>query len=256
MRRPDLPAPAEKALSSLANREPILNIPGVITLLAGAMIAIHAVRDFLLDADTDTQLTLALAFVPARYDASIAGTLGAFPGGRGGDVWTFVTYAFLHADWTHLTVNVVWLAVFGSAVARRFGVVRTLAFFCMTAAAGALAHLAAFGTQFVPVVGASAAVSGFTAAALRFIFQPGGPLGPLRLPDPTTYQIPALSLAGMARHPTIMAMIAVWIAVNVLFGAVTLPIPGAEGQQIAWQAHLGGFLAGLLLFRLFDPWRA
>ncbi|WP_204271566.1 rhomboid family intramembrane serine protease [Escherichia coli] len=49
-----------------------------------------------------------------------------------------------------------------------------------------------------------------------------------------------------------MGMIIVWIVLNVVFGAVSLPIAGAEGQ-IAWQAHLGGFLAGLLLFRFFDP---
>ena len=255
MRRPTARLTAGESADLLADREPIFNIPGVITMLAGLMIAIHAVREYLLSPETDEQVQLAFAFIPARFDGSLASSLGVYPGGNAADIWTFVSYAFLHADWTHLGVNVIWLVVFGSALAWRFGVVRTLLLFAVTAAAGAAAHLAAFGTQFVPVVGASAAVSGFTAAALRFIFQPGGPLGPMRLPGRMAYEIPALGLAGMARHPTIMAMIAVWIVLNVLFGAVSLPIPGAEGQQIAWQAHLGGFLAGLLLFPLLDPVR-
>jgi len=46
----------------------------------------------------------------------------------------------------------------------------------------------------------------------------------------------------------------VWVIVNVAFGAMSLPMPGFEGQ-IAWQAHLAGFAAGLLLFRFFDPVR-
>jgi membrane associated rhomboid family serine protease len=164
-----------------------------------------------------------------------------------------VTYAFLHADWTHLAVNVLWLTVFGSAVARRFGVVRSLLFFAVTAAAGALGHLAAVGTAFVPVIGASAAVSGFTAAALRFVFQAGGPLGAMRAGEgEEAYRVPALGLAAMVRNGPVMGMIAVWIAVNVAFGAINLPMPGFEGQ-IAWQAHLAGFAAGLFLFRFFDP---
>ncbi len=238
----------------MSDREPILNIPGVITALSGAMILVHAVRSWLISDETDQQVLLTFAFIPARFERSLAASWG-FPGGIGADAWTFVSYAFLHADWTHLGVNVLWFLVFGSAVARRFGALRSLLFFAVTAAAGALAHLAAVGTAFVPVVGASAAVSGFTAAALRFVFQMGGPLGAMRASQVEAWHQPALSLAAMVRNGPIMGMIAVWVALNVAFGAVNLPMPGFEGQ-IAWQAHLGGFLAGLLLFPLFDPVRA
>ena len=65
------------------------------------------------------------AFVPARYDAS-ALTDGILPGGSGAEVWTFFTYALLHADWTHLGFNAVWLLAFASPVARRFGALRFL----------------------------------------------------------------------------------------------------------------------------------
>ncbi len=66
---------------------------------------------------------------------------GVLPGGFGADVWTFVTYSLLHGSWMHLGVNGVWLLAFGSAVARRFGVLRFLSFFAVTAAAGAAMHL-------------------------------------------------------------------------------------------------------------------
>jgi membrane associated rhomboid family serine protease len=237
----------------VSQREPILNIPGVISALAGLMILVHGTRDYLISDETDRQVLLTFAFIPARFERSLAASWG-FPGGVGAEIWTFVTYAFLHADWTHLAVNVMWFLVFGSALARRFGTLRSLAFFAMTAAAGALAHLAAYGTAFVPVIGASAAVSGFTAAALRFIFQMGGPLDAMRGGGSDAFRVPALSLAAMARNGRIMGLAAIWILLNVAFGAINLPVPGAEGQ-IAWQAHLGGFLAGLLLFRLFDPIR-
>lgn len=244
-------SPFQQQPLSLSEREPILNVPGVVTALCGLMIAIHAVREFLLGEDRDREVLLTFAFIPSRFERSLAGSWG-FPGGAAADVWTFVTYAFLHADWTHLGVNVLWLLVFGSAVARRFGALRSLSFFAVTAAAGALGHLAAVGTAFVPVIGASAAVSGFTAAALRFVFQMGGPLGAMRQTGQEAYRVPALGLGAMLRNGPVMGMVVVWIAVNVAFGAISLPIPGFEGQ-IAWQAHLAGFAAGLLLFRFFDP---
>ncbi|WP_246088548.1 rhomboid family intramembrane serine protease [Phreatobacter stygius] len=235
----------------MSQREPILNIPGVIAVLAGVMILVHCWRVFVLDPETDIQVLLTFAFIPARFERSLAASWG-FPGGIAADIWSFVTYAFLHADWTHLGVNVLWFVVFGSPVARRFGTLRSLAFFVVTAAIGAAAHLAANGAELAPMIGASAAVSGFTAAAVRFVFQSGGPLGPMRSAHPDAYHVPALSLPDLVRNGTVMGMITVWILLNVVFGAVSLPIPGAEGQ-IAWQAHLGGFVAGLVLFRLFDP---
>lgn len=234
----------------MSEREPILNVPGVVTMLCGLMLAIHAMREWLIGEDRDREILLTFAFIPARFEPSLAGTW--FPGGAAGDAWTFVTYALLHADWTHLAVNVLWLLVFGSAVARRFGTARSLLFFAVTAVAGALGHLAAVGTAFVPVIGASAAVSGFTAAALRFVFQMGGPLGAMRQFGEKAYRIPALGLGEMVRNGPVMGMVAIWVAVNVAFGAINLPMPGFEGQ-IAWQAHLAGFAAGLLLFRFFDP---
>lgn len=237
----------------MSDREPFLNLPPFVTVMSLALIAIHGVRAFLVDPESDVVLLLTFAFIPARFDGSLAASWG-FPGGVAGDVWSFFTYAFLHADFVHLGVNILWFAVFGSAVARRFGTWRTLALFLACAGLGALAHLVGNAGQMAPMVGASGAVSGLTAAALRFAFQRGGPLA-ARGPDlDEAYRAPALSLPAMARNGPVVIMILVWIVLNVGFGAFSLPIPGAEGA-IAWQAHLGGFIAGLLLFPVFDPVR-
>lgn len=236
---------------SVPPREPLLNVPAIISGLAAMMVVVHAWRTWLIDDETGIEVLLAFAFIPARYEQSLAASWG-FPGGVFGDAWAFVTYAFLHGDWVHLGVNVVWMAVFGSAVARRCGAWRTLALFILGAVAGAVAHLVAHGAALAPMVGASASVSAFTAAALRFAFEPDGPLRGGLSRDPNAYLVPRSSLSAMATNATVMLMIAVWVVANVLFGAINLPLPGAEGS-IAWQAHLGGFLAGLLMFPMVDP---
>ena len=156
-------------------REPIFNIPPVIIAVLAVLALVHVVRTYVLSEQQDVEFLLTFAFIPVRYDTSVM--LGdALPGG-GADIWTFVTYAFIHADWTHLGVNAIWLLPFGSAVARRFGTIRFLAFFAVTAAAGAALHLATHAGEQFPMIGASAAISGTMAAAMRFSFQRGGPLG-------------------------------------------------------------------------------
>jgi membrane associated rhomboid family serine protease len=232
-------------------REPLFNIPPVIVAVVAVMAIIHAVRMLLLSDEQDIAVLLTFAFIPARYDSSVV-IGGVLPGGFGAELWTFVTYSLIHADWTHLGVNTVWLLPFGSAVARRFGAPRFLAFFVVTAAAGAALHLATHPGEQFPVIGASAAISGTMAAAMRFAFQRGGPLSFWRDGDAAAYRVPALPLVGVLRDPRVLAFVAVWFAINILFGIGSLPITGSE-QVVAWQAHIGGFLAGLLLFSWFDP---
>ena len=232
-------------------REPLFNIPPVIIAVLAVLVVIHAVRTVLLGGETDVELLLTFAFIPARYDTSVV-LGGALPGGVGAEIWTFVTYSLLHADWMHLGVNAVWLLPFGSAVARRFGAARFLAFYAVTAAAGAGLHLATHAGQVFPVIGASAAISGTMAAAMRFAFQRGGPLGFLRREDDDAYRVPAIPLTGLFRDGRVLIFVVVWFGINILFGLGSLPITGSD-NPVAWEAHIGGFLAGLLLFSWFDP---
>ena len=231
-------------------REPLFNIPPVVVAVLTVLAVVHIVRTLLLSEQQDIEFLLNFAFIPARYDS--ANMLdGALPGGSA-DVWSFVTYALIHASWTHLGVNTVWLLPFGSAIARRFGTPRFLAFFGATAAAGAALHLATHAGEQFPMIGASAAISGTMAAAMRFVFQRGGPLGLLGRADETAYRVPAIPLRGMVRDPRVLLFLAVWFGINILFGIGSLSMTGGD-QPVAWQAHIGGFLAGLLLFSWFDP---
>jgi len=230
------------------NREPIFNIPRVIVVMLLFMAFIHAVRLFVLTPEQDNELLWLFAFDPIRYDGAALPD-GVLPGGFGAQIWTFVTYAFLHASWTHLGVNAIWFLAFGSPVARRFGTARFLIFFCVTAAAGAIAHLFFFGGQDAPVIGASAAISGTMAAAMRFAFQHDGPLRSRR--GEADYRLPALSLARALHEPAVIAFLVVWFGLNFIFGLWSTPLTG-ENEIVAWQAHIGGFVAGLLLFSWFD----
>jgi membrane associated rhomboid family serine protease len=232
-------------------REPVFNIPSVVLALLVFLALVHIVRTIMLTETQDIEFLLTFAFFPARYDSSIV-LGGPLPGGAGADVWTFVTYSLIHADWTHLGVNAIWLLPFGTAVARRFGAVRFLAFYAVTAAAGAGMHLLTHAGEQAPMIGASAAISGTMAAAMRFAFQHGGPLGMLRESDDAAYRVPALSFVGVFSDARVLMFLAVWFGMNILFGLGSISFTGSD-QTVAWQAHIGGFLAGLILFSWFDP---
>jgi membrane associated rhomboid family serine protease len=233
-------------------REPAFNIPPVIVAVLAVLALVHAVRVFVLTPAQNNELLWLLAFDPVRYGMGLLPP-AALPGGVGAKIWTFVTYALLHASWIHLGVNAIWFLPFGSAVARRFGALRFLIFFAVTAAAGALAHLFAYGGQDAPVIGASAAISGTMAGAMRFAFQRGGPLSFLRTGGDADFRVPAAPLSRVLYEPAVLVFLVVWFGINLLFGLISLPSGMGGGEVVAWQAHVGGFLAGLLLFSWFDP---
>ena len=232
--------------------EPIFNVPAVVIATIGALVLVHAFRMFVLSDEEDLQFVLAFAFIPARYGSDLA-VNSLLPGGFGADLWTFFTYAFLHADLMHLGLNLAWLIPFGTALARRFGPWRYSVFMLVMAAIGALAHLVTHFGAMVPMIGASAAISGAMAAALRFVFQHDGPLSRWRDRSDEAYRVPAASLAATLRDPRFLLFLVVWLGLNALFGLGTVSFGEQAGQEIAWQAHVGGFFAGLFLFNAFDP---
>jgi len=234
-----------------AGSEPVFNVPRVITATLALLIAVHALRELLLSDDQYIEFLLLFAFIPVRYDPSVLAA-GSLPGGLGAQVWTFISYALIHGDVIHLSANGVWLLAFGSPIARRFGTLRFLGFFVLTAAAGAGAHLVTHLGDLQPMIGASAAISGCMAAAMRFVFQRGGPLHLLRESDADAYRVPALPLATALSDRRVLIFLIAWFAINALFAFNATPIIGTD-QVVAWQAHIGGFLAGLLAFAAFDP---
>jgi membrane associated rhomboid family serine protease len=232
-------------------REPVLNLPGAMTLILIALAGIHLFRA-ILPAESDQWVIVTFGFVPARFDTSVLGDRFAEYGGEGAKIWTFLTYSLLHADLTHLAFNTLWLLPFGSAVARRFGAVRFFLFLAVSAIAGAGAHLATHARELAPMIGASAAVSGAMAAAIRFAFGRGSFLSFRRGDADAAARVPALPLFKALRHPRVIAFLAVWFGINIIFGLGANPF-ATPSQSVAWQAHIGGFLAGLLLFSSFDP---
>lgn len=257
-------------------REPVFNLPGIVLSVLAALIAVHAVRLYGISGMQDSYLLRALAFVPAQFTFAFDPdavareltrlaeegdrqriAIAQFLLGTGRtQYWTPLTYSLLHADWTHLAVNGLWLTAFGAPVARRFGAMRFLALFAVTSIAGALAHFMTRPVDLAPVIGASAAVSGLTAAALRFIFQPGAPLGAQpwygRLSPDDAVRQPALGLSEALRDRRVIQFAVIWFVINLAVGLLAGPL-GVSDLSVAWEAHIGGFVAGFLLFPLFDP---
>jgi membrane associated rhomboid family serine protease len=229
-------------------REPILTLPGAVTAYVVLLAVIHL--RVLLPPDLEEWTIEAFAFIPRRYDPTLLAT--PFAGGSGAMLWTFLTYSLLHANLSHIGFNVLWLLPFGSALARRFGAIRFFLFMAVTAIAGALAHLVTHAHAVAPMIGASASVSGAMAAAIRFAFARGSFLSFSRGDAEAAAQVPALSLMRALRDPRVLGFLAVWFGINIVFGIGSIAI-GSDGVSVAWQAHIGGFLAGLLLFSLFDP---
>jgi membrane associated rhomboid family serine protease len=219
----------------LARHEPVFNAPRVVLATLCLLIAAHVVREFLSE-ETDQWLVLAAAFIPSRYSGDV------LPGGDLAKVTSFLTHIALHGDFTHLLVNCGWLLAFGTIVARRIRPGSFLGLSAVSGIAGAALFLACNWGLAQPMAGASGAISGLMGGAIRFMFQPDDP----RSSTPA----PCMTVAEMMRDQRARLMIGSWIAVNMLFGLVLGQLFAAGG--IAWEAHIGGFLAGLLLFPWFD----
>jgi membrane associated rhomboid family serine protease len=232
-------------------REPAFNLPPAVMLLLALILGIHAVRVTLLSPETDLEFVFSFAFIPARVmDPAAYATV--VPGGEGAAAWTFLTYALLHADWGHVAVNSVWLAAFGSPLAWRFGTTRFLVFSAAGAIGGALLHLLSNMGDQAPMVGASAAISAHMAGASRFVFTTGIPLGGFSRARPDAYRRPAAPLSAILRDRRVLIFLIAWFGINLIFGLAGQS-GGLTSGAIAWQAHIGGFLTGLILFPLFDP---
>jgi membrane associated rhomboid family serine protease len=263
---PDQSSPPTRA-------EPAVFAPTALLVLIGFMLGLHTYRVFVLGLfeDADIRFLDWTAFVPARFAIAIgmadisAVTAGiavaadtirplkqylftTFVADGEASHWTLVTYALLHASWEHVIVNSLWTLTFGAPVMQRLGILRFFAFFAVTAGLAAAFHAVFNPTDVSVLVGASGAVSGLTAAALRFAVGPHG-FGA----GQETWHRPAAPLSVALRDRRVLIFIAVWFGINLLAG-LGVPLGGGDAR-IAWEAHVGGFLAGLLLFSLFDPVR-
>ncbi|MCJ2036101.1 rhomboid family intramembrane serine protease [Methylobacterium sp. J-068] len=260
------------------NRVPIFNMPGVVTASIGVLVGLHALRAFVLPDTWDITALIELALIPGRWSVALdparaeallkaAATLAGDPdvvearqafaryvvAEPAAKPWTFATYALLHGSWMHVLFNTVWLAAFGSPVARRYGPWRYGLIALVGAVAGAILHVLLDPLSTAPLIGASAGVSALMAAAARFVFRP-----PPVHAGGQPWQVPAApplqTIPELMRNRTAVMFLAIWLVTNFLFGIIALPL-GAETASVAWDAHLGGFVAGFFLLPLIDRHR-
>jgi membrane associated rhomboid family serine protease len=252
-------------------REPMFFMPAPVILLVAALLGVHAAMSWV-SVTTQDVVYLDYGFIPGRLTISLwpdrlvrliaaanvdkhaldvarmwRATTFAHPGLK---PWTLLTYAFLHGSWTHVGLNCVWIAAFGPPLARRFGAAKFFLFFAVTAVCGSVLHWLTDMMDFMPLIGASAAASGFMAGAARFMFQPGAPLGPEAL---GAWRAPprAARLVEVLTDRRALIFIGIWFVTNFVFGAGARAL-GVSDAPIAWIAHIGGFVGGLFLFPLFD----
>jgi membrane associated rhomboid family serine protease len=215
-----------------AQPQPFLRVPvSVLGLLA--VLAIVYAAEALAPPHTHDVIIGRFAFYPARYSAHFINTHAYDPGSLIDRAVAFVSYIFLHGSLTHLLINSIWLLPFGAIVARRFGGLLFLAFFLVCGVASAATYLAFNWGSADPVVGASGAISGLMAAGFRI----------LRYPPVPDDAIGSLEPIFSSR---ILLWSAVWVVINIIAGVTGLGA-GPGPQVIAWEAHLGGYAAGLLL---------
>jgi len=186
---------------------------------------------------TDPQLNAfinAWSLVPCEFARQCA----VYPGTPSPFWLTLFSSMFLHASWDHILGNMLFLAVFGMHVERAMGAGRYLLFYLVCGIAASAAEILTSAGSNVPGLGASGAIAGVLAAYL--VLYPGSRVRSL---------IPLGFVYRVASIPA-WVFIGLWFLLQLADGAMSLS--DTTGGGVAYSAHIGGFLAGLLLVRLFS----
>ena len=146
---------------------------------------------------------------------------------------TLITSMFLHGGWMHLGGNMLYLWIFGDNLEKVMGPVKFLLFYLACGIAAGLAHIAFSGASNVPTVGASGAISGV--------------LGGYLVMFPNN-RVRVLTRGGVVALPAI-AVLGFWILIQLINGIGSLGV-NAETGGVAYMAHVGGFVAGIVLVKL------
>ena len=212
-------------------RQPFLRAPASVLGLIGVLVAAHVLRVLAPPAIAE-QVLNDYALDPARYSGHAAAVVLA-------NVLPLFTHMLLHANATHLAVNSVWLLAFGPMVARRYGGVAFVVFFVLCGLAGAAFFIALNWGDDVGVIGASGAISGLMGGAIRMMR--------LRQPYLNVATMPLLPIWSSQ----VLGFSAVWLVINLVTGLTGVGT-GGQIEPVAWQDHMGGYLAGLILAAPFE----
>jgi len=147
---------------------------------------------------------------------------------------TLITSMFLHGGWMHLGGNMLYLWIFGDNLERVMGAARYAAFYLVCGIAAGLAHILFAGGSAVPSVGASGAISGVLGGYLLLFPQ---------------NRVKVLTRGGVASVPAIVVL-GMWIVIQLVsqLGSIANT---SQGGGVAYMAHIGGFVAGMALVKLF-----
>ena len=147
---------------------------------------------------------------------------------------TLITSMFLHGGWMHLGGNMLYLWIFGDNLERVMGAAKYVVFYIVCGIAAGLAHILFAGGSAVPSVGASGAISGV--------------LGGYLLMFPNN-RVKVLTRGGVASVPALVVL-GMWIVIQLVsqLGSIA---ETSQGGGIAYMAHIGGFVAGMALVKLF-----
>jgi membrane associated rhomboid family serine protease len=152
---------------------------------------------------------------------------------------TLVTHMFLHAGWLHYLLNMWMLWIFGDNVEDVMGTVRFVLFYLLCGMGAILAHLLFNLDSPVPVVGASGAIAGVMGAYL------------LLYPHARVVAfVPIFFLPYFFEIPAVI-FLGIWFLIQIVSGLFSLVFQGIGGG-IAWWAHIGGFIMGMALVRVFQ----
>ena len=150
--------------------------------------------------------------------------------------FTLITSMFMHGGWAHLLGNMLFLWVFGDNIENRIGHIRYLIFYLVCGIIASLSHVFVSGSDsLIPSLGASGAISGVLGGYLL--------LFPSR-------RVRVIMGRGITTVPAFVAL-GIWIVFQVIS---QLGVLGGDqgGGGVAYAAHIGGFIAGLALIKLFD----
>jgi len=161
--------------------------------------------------------------VPARFEAMPS--VGAV---------TLVTSMFLHSGILHLVGNMLFLYIFGDNVEDRLGHVRYVAFYLLSGAAAGLAQIYSVPHSTIPMIGASGAIAGVSGA--YFLFYPTARIVTL---------VPIFFFFQIIEIPAIVFLL-LWFLMQLFYGMATVSVAGRALGGVAWWAHIGGFVFGMI----------
>lgn len=208
--------------------------PVMLWLIIAANVAVFCLQVMLPDRAGE-EFAHIFGMVPRRIsDPEWAMARGYPPGAS----LSFFTSMFLHGGLLHLLFNMWTLAVFGDNVEDRMGPVRFLLFYVLCGLAAGLAHFLSAPASRIPTVGASGAISGVLGA--YWLMFPRARI--------ITF-VPVFFMPYLIEMPAV-AFLGLWIFLQVLSGFVSLGGPSDIGG-VAWWAHIGGFVFGMLVYPLF-----